>query len=170
MIPDDEANRRSGVIQGATVEFADIHPLRFLKQVVTMLLSANGPAFGTSNPKLATFVLDREQQGLPERYDFFLSFFRGPLGRMIGLSPFYDGRSWSNRTEIAFPPFSYLMTIDSPNAILPAGNISHFANYAYDEMASIQLNMVVGFGHTPIPGDFRSMADIEADRDSAEYE
>lgn len=110
------------------------------------------------------------QQGLPERYDFFLSFFRGPLGRTVGLSARFDGTGTSLLTEITYPPFSYLMTIDTQKPILPAGNISHFANYAYDEMATIRLNMVVGFGHTPFPGDFRSMADIKADRDLADYE
>ena len=168
LTPDEVANQRSG--QGATVEFVDTYPLRFLKQVVTMLLSANGPEFGRRNPDLVSFVLNREQQGLPERYDFFLSFFRGPMGRMVGLSARFDGTGTSLLSEIAYPPFSYLMTIDTQNPILPAGNISHVANYAYDEMATIRLNMVVGFGHTPFPGDFRSMADIESDRESADRE
>lgn len=163
LTPDEIADQRRGEIQGATVEFSEIYPLRFLKQIITMLLSANHAQFGIDHPELTSLVLNRRQTGLSERYKFYLSFFRGPLGRMIGSAKYFNGRSWSNRSEVAFPPFSYIMTIDSPEPILPVGDISNFANYDYDERVDMQLELVVGFGHTPIPGDFRTSADIAAD-------
>jgi hypothetical protein len=51
------------------------HPLRFIKQIVTMLLAVSPIDFSQENPALGDFVLDRERTGLPDDYRFYLALF-----------------------------------------------------------------------------------------------
>jgi excisionase family DNA binding protein len=151
----------------AGVLFKGVRPLRFLKQVVTMLLSANGPDFGRQHPDLVDFVLDRHRTGLPDRYAFYLALNWGPMVRVLGvqhrIAP--ESETWDHISEITYPPFSYSMTIDTPDELLPVGNITQFSGYEIDERADVLLPLVIGFVHTPYPADYRTMAAVQLDRE-----
>lgn len=165
-LPPPEEGNRDPDPKMARVLFKGVYPLRFLKQIITMFLSANSPDFGRAHHELVSFVLDREKAGLPERYASYLALFRGPMDRCTGLTGCWNEVTHQMEflTEIAYVPFAYVMSIDTPRDVLPVGNISNFAMWGYGQQCDIELDMVVGFGHTPFPADYRSNAAIEADR------
>lgn len=144
------------------------YPLRLIKQIVTMLLATSPPEFSLAHAELGDFVLDRERTGLPDRFQFYLALFAGPLARSTGVVVHVD--TVRARTdvlvEVAFPPYSYVMTIDSVDTeVIETANITSFAGVGYDTLADIRLSMIIGFGHTPYPADYRSTAMMERDRE-----
>jgi hypothetical protein len=67
--------------------------------------------------------------------------------------------------EVAFPPFAYVMTVDSPDdTAIPTSNITAFVNIGYNQRADVNVELLIGFGHTPWPADYRTSAMIERDR------
>lgn len=69
------------------VKLFDVRPARFLKQIVTMFLSIAPTGFAfNDNLDLVEFVQDPERVGLPDRYQFYLSLYRGPYARFVGVT------------------------------------------------------------------------------------
>ena len=101
-------------------------PLRILKQIVTMFFSANRPEFHEKHPELVKFILDKSAKGLPPRYRFFVCYNIAGWKRRIGLAvratfdpEFIASPSRLLISEINFPPFGYVMTIDSHGPVNP---------------------------------------------------
>jgi hypothetical protein len=142
------------------------HPLRFIKQIVTMLLATSPPELTLGHPDLGDFVLDRERTGLPDRYQFYLSLFAGPMARSTGIVVHFDGKRgrWDTVVEVAYPPYAYLMSIDSEPDVVESCNITGMVDVGYDQRADLELDLLIGFGHTPFPTDYRTKAMIERDR------
>lgn len=143
------------------------HPLRLVKQIIAMLLATSPYDFSFKNPELGDFVLDRERTGLDERYQLYLALFAGSNARSTGVASRIDvetGRT-DILVEVAYPPYAYVMTIDSAPEAIDTANITSFAEVGYSQMADLDMGMLVGFGHTPLPVDYRSTAMIERDRE-----
>lgn len=102
--------------------------------------------------------------GLPDRYKFYLSLFLGPINRYVGVAWRLNVNSGQMiyLTEFSYPPFSCLLTLDTHQFIQPCGAISGFADIRYDQRADVEIDVLVGFGHTPYPGDYRSQAAIDS--------
>jgi hypothetical protein len=95
-----------------------VFPLRILKQILTMFFSVNGQVFAKANPDLVEFVLNRNKVYLPPKYRFCVYFNRGSVTdrfRYLGLTGKYniETREITLLSEISFPPFGYVFTIDS---------------------------------------------------------
>jgi hypothetical protein len=143
------------------------HPLRFIKQVLTMLLATSPIELSLAHPELGDFVLDRDRTGLPDRFQFYLVLFAGPMARTTGVAGVLDVERDRLETlvEVAFPPYAYVMTIDSPDqTAIPTSNITGCVNVGYDQRADMDNDLLLGFGHTPWPADYRTAAMIERDR------
>jgi len=151
----------------ARLIFKQVYPLRFIKAITTLLFSVNSPEFRLSHSELVAFILDKDLVGLPDRYKFYLSLFLGPISRYVGVAGKLDVNSgqMAYLTEFSYPPFSCLLTLDTPQFVQPCGVISGFADVRYDQRADLEIDVLVGFGHTPYPGDYRSQAAIDSDRD-----
>jgi hypothetical protein len=139
-------------------------PLRILKQVVTMFFSVNADTFGQANPELVRFVLDRDRKYLPPAYRFFIYYnttgrFRlaGIVGQMNLLAP---GAKPTLMSEITFPPFGYLMTLDSEPPDKRLFEITHFSRYDYNEFKVMTLKLPVLPTHLAYPGDYRTKEEI----------
>jgi hypothetical protein len=146
------------------------HPLRFIKQVVTMLLAVSPIDFSEKNPALGDFVLDKTRTGLPDDYRFYLALFAGPNSRTVGGSLAIDlerGR-YDLVIEVAFPPFAYVMTVGSAPEALATVEITPCVDVRYDQRADMELGLLIGFGHTAFPIDYRTKAMV--DRDTAANE
>src|SRR5262245_60208998 len=91
------------------------HPLRFIKQVVTMLLATSPPEFSIAEPELGDFALDRERTGLSDRFQLYLGLYAGLHARSTGIAVRLDVEEdrVDLLVEVAFPPFAYVMTVDS---------------------------------------------------------
>lgn len=146
------------------------HPLRLVKQIVTMLLATSPLSFSQANPELGDFVLDREKTGLDRRYQFYLALYVGPNARSSGVASRVNvatGRA-DLLVEVAYPPYAYVMTIDSETEAFETANITQFVDIGYNQMADLELGMLIGFGHTPLPTDYRTQAMINAGREHAQ--
>ncbi len=138
--------------------------LPVVKQVIASLLALNAPGFAAKNPDLRKFVLDREIRGLPDKYRLYACLFAGPLARFAGLQAELNVVTHEIvlMSEVAHPPFAYLLTIDSKPS-QPLGEITAFTTRGFDEVRDEQLELTMGFGHTALPGDYRSKAMVDAE-------
>ncbi len=127
------------------VELSNVRPMNFLKQVVTMMMSAVSSDFGLKNPDIVKFLMNKRQMHLPIQIDIYLSLYRGLSCGTVGLAGVFnpsDPKPGKIVSQITYPPFAYLMILDSPFESYP-GKISYFGRYEYDEKASIQLELPV---------------------------
>jgi hypothetical protein len=71
-------------------------------------------------------------------------------------------------SEVAFPPFGYILTVDGKPLEARLADISFFSRYSYNQWTDIALRLPVFPLYTGIPGDFRSrdevLTDIDANR------
>lgn len=139
--------------------FTNARPLRFIKQAITMIFSANSPEFAAKNPELVKFVLNREARGLPPKYDVFMSLLRGTHSRMSGVSGELrlDRGDHVILSEVAHPPFGIVMTFDSKLED-DFGRISYFANFGLDERRDVNVLMHTGEIFSMYPNDHRAEA------------
>ena len=152
-----------------TITTHERRPARFLKQVVTMLLAMSSPEFGELHPDLRAFAQDAEWVGLPDRYQFYLTLYAGPIVRFVGAAGLMRNVGigpieTSFVTELAYPPFAYVLSIDEATPVLETGNISGFADLKIEQTATVELQLITGYGHTVLPLDYRSRAAVEAEQ------
>jgi hypothetical protein len=148
-----------------TLELNEARPGRFLKQVVTMLLAISPAGFvPDDNIELGLYAQDPKRTELPSRYQFYLSLYRGPFARFVGYSAQLNPATGSSEEliELAYPPFSVVLSL-SGDAAIETTNISDFADMEIDEVCIVDLDLLNGFGHTPLPADFRTLAAVERD-------
>lgn len=142
-------------------------PLRFLKQIVTMFFSACGPSLQEKNPDLVRFVLNRDVRQLPPTFQFF-AYLHHPESvaiRQSGLTGVVKGPNKQHLfSEIAFPPFGLVMSInDRPPIDHRLCNISKLNEYSYRAWDIIYLQMPVLHVTTVLPGDFRTVDEVKKD-------
>ena len=143
-----------------------VRPLAMVKQIVTMVLVVNDVEFAVRRSDLRAFVLDRDRTGLRD-IEVYLALYLGPMVRFVGLS----GRANLETgdafvlSEVAYPPFSYIASFEEPPPMLRVGNITGFAEIPYTSRATAEIELMVGFGHTPLPADLRTGAQVERDRE-----
>ena len=70
----------------------------------------------------------------------------------------------STFVEIAWPPFAYVLTIDTEPEFVQTCEITNFAHVDYDERMEFGAELLIGFAHTIYPCDYRTMAMLERDR------
>ena len=68
--------------------------------------------------------------------------------------------------DLSFPPFGYLLTINSTPPDPQLFEISHFARFEYQEFAVMELRLPTLETHLMNPGDYRTKPEIY--RDAAE--
>lgn len=140
-------------------------PLKILKQIISMFLAINKEWYLKAYPELSEFVKNSEQKVLSDRFRIFMYLtseggtrymhhtvtYKPELGGPIGC------------TEIAYPPFGYLLTIDFNKNINNLMNITHFKNYDLDEITSINLTLFKLPVYSPFALDYRSKQQMNDD-------
>jgi hypothetical protein len=147
-------------------ELGEVRPGRFMKQVVTMLLAIAPPGFlNSGHVDLGEYARDPRRTGLPPRYQFYLTLFRGPYARFVGYSA--QRNQATGRTEelieLAYPPFSCVLSL-AGDAAIETTNVTGFTELRANEVCIVDLDLLDGFAHTPFPADFRTLAAVERDR------
>jgi hypothetical protein len=142
-------------------------PLRFLKQVVTMFFSACGPGLQDKNPDLVRFVLNRDVRQLPPKFQFF-AYLHHPESaaiRQSGLTGMVKGQNKQHVfSEIAFPPFGLIMNVDGhPPVDHRLCNIANLSEYPYRAWDIVYLKLPVLHVTTVLPGDFRTVDEVNTD-------
>lgn len=144
-----------------------IFPLRVLKQVVTMFFSANGPNFRATHPGLVRFVLNRDERHLDPGIRVFAFYTLSNRSRQSGVSTLLrlsdDGLSAQAKffSEITFPPFGYVLSINSPPPDGELFDISFFAGYRYQDWVDVQLRLRAKPIFSWLPGDYRTREEVE---------
>ena len=64
-------------------------------------------------------------------------------------------------SEVAFPPFGILMAFDSPPPETAFGRINDLRQFGLDDVVDVRLGFLIGEGHTPFPGDYRTRDEVE---------
>ena len=140
-----------------------IFPLRVLKQVVCMFFSVNHADFHKAQPELQRFVLCPERRILDPKikiYAYHSISQRLRSTGIVGQMEFGTARKPKLFSEISFPPWGYLLCIDSPPPDRRLIDISFFGKYRYNDWKEISLNIPVLPVHTWIPGDYRSRSEV----------
>ena len=165
----DRQKDHSHNISEIAVTFSNVSPLRFLKEVVTCFFSVmntnTDAVFATANPELVQFVLNRDENNLPENYRFYLKLYRKsimrryPIAGKISLTYTKTGDNISILaavpevfSEITHFPFVLIMTDDSE--FLDRTEFTYFKNYAYDDRIDVSLTLSIGQGANPYPGSY----------------
>jgi hypothetical protein len=150
--------------------FGDIYPLAVIKQILCMFLTINSLAFRDKYSDLVPFVVDRQARHLHPRYRIYIYFNHGGMHRATPISAKLDLKTstmehlrTSLMTEISYPPFGYLMTIDSEPPDPGIVDITFFSTYAYDQLKTLSMHYPVFPTHTFFPGDYRSIDKIIKD-------
>lgn len=141
-----------------------LSPLGVIKQILTMFFSLNAPTLQAAHPELVRFVFNRHTKGLHPRYRIFTYFAATNHLRYFGLtvaSNFTTGRMTS-MTEVCFPPFGYVMTLDSLPPDPRLCEITHFAWEQYGVYRQLAVRMPALPTVARLPGDYRTLAEVEA--------
>jgi hypothetical protein len=140
-------------------------PLSILKRIIAMFFSINGERFATCHPELSSFVREHNRTGLPGRYRFFAAYNVNDLVSHIPLQFRGDvvacRESWLS--QIAHPPFVYVMAIDSPSPDGRLADITSFADYDYNDEVGLDVQMRVVPTNSCLAGDFRAAGKLLED-------
>ena len=145
-----------------------IKPLSVVKQIICMFASACGHGLLDSEPELRKFVLDRHRSHLSPAFRVYCCFmsFKSRASRQSGITGVLDGSGATIKThtfsEIAFPPFIYLLSIRSQPIDRSLQDITFFSGSAFAQYRQIHLQLRMREIASPFPGDFRTSKQIEA--------
>lgn len=139
-----------------------IFPLRVFKQIICMFLSANGPDFREENHGLVRFVLNKSETYFESNVRIFLYYNYSDKYRKTGLTitSTLDGEM-RVLSEITFPPFGYLMSLDNSRVDSRLTEITFMKNYDYNERKTIPLRLNLLPVCSAYPADYRSKAEID---------
>ena len=140
------------------------YPLRTIKQIVTMFFSVNQDVFREAEPELVRFVLNRETRGLSKKYRIFCYYNIEGSKRYIGYSAVgkLDTGEVKRLSEITFPPFGFVLTFDSESPDKRLTEITHFANFRYNDWTDHYQRFETLPTHLPgFVGDYRTKDEIK---------
>lgn len=122
-----------------------IYPLRVLKQIVCMFFSANSPGFGDAQPDLLRFAMSKERKYFPPNVRIFAAYNVSKVARQSGVSGIGNllERRFKLFSEICYPPFSYVLSIDSEPPNNKLVDISFLHGYSYNTWTQVSLNLPV---------------------------
>jgi hypothetical protein len=146
--------------------FFYIYPLHIIKQIVTMFFSVNNPEYANANPELVRFVLNKDKKYLPDYYRFFVYLNKGSRIRTSGVIagiPTQSGKTIKVFSEIAFPPYGYVMTFRSLPPDKRLCEITDFSRYNYNDLIPIPLKLPILPTHLYVPCDYRTKKEILGD-------
>ena len=148
----------------------DLYPARLVRAVISMMLSISGsPEMGEHHPVLRKLALGGAPAPLPQQLQLFMVLYAGPHARIVGGpagQAILDTQSGivTRLLEVAYPPFAFQMVLEGDPDRASGVDISAFTEIGLDVRKDFQIeNLMIGFGHTPYPGDYRTRAKIEAE-------
>jgi hypothetical protein len=132
-----------------------------------MFFSACGPGLQAKQPDLVRFALNKEVTSFPTSIGIYAYLYHPTLStsiRQSGLSGVIIGTRTCVISEIAFPPFGFVLTVDSrpfESTLLDVRSI--FAQYEFHDRRTVYLKLPVLPVVSVFPGDFRTIEEIQRD-------
>lgn len=112
----------------ALYQIREQEPLKIIKQILSMFLALNDSWYYKEYPELVAFVKDPTSTVLPEKYRLFAYYNHEGRPRYAAHTVQYTEFGILNCTEIAFPPFGYLLTFGFAGEIPMLRDITSFKN------------------------------------------
>jgi hypothetical protein len=133
------------------------YPLSILKRIVAMFFSINGDRFAPLQPELVDFIMDRQTRKLPTRFGVFAAYTINDIVSHIPFQYHVDVRTGQEIgiSQIAHPPFVYVLTIDSACPDPRLTDLTGFARYDYEDEASVEMPFRVVPTNSCLAGDYR---------------
>jgi hypothetical protein len=142
----------------------NLFPLRVLKQVICMFFSVNGTYFHKANPDLVRFILNKNSRDLPERARVYAFYTLSNRFRASGVQALAKGSNIYAFSEITFPPFGFVLTLNSDPPQTGFCEISSFSQFEYrDWRCGITMRLPLMPIYTGLPGDYRTREQTLAD-------
>jgi hypothetical protein len=144
-----------------------IFPGRVAKQILCMFASAIGHEPFTSNPDLVRYVLNRTHRGIPTKYRIycFLMALESTSSRQSPIAASISGLGTGAPvhvfSEISFPPFGYILAVDSPPIDSGLADITFFTESNATDWRDLHLRLPVRSVNSHFPGDFRARDEWE---------
>jgi hypothetical protein len=132
----------------------ELRPLPFAKQIVSMMLALNEPAFGVAYPDLRKFVMDKERVGLPDDHRIYLSLCDIGFARWVGRYDFLGITLTGDvetvvATELSYYPFTYVLSIGPPLRMGELADVTEFAHLARSNFVAEKLTIPVNGSFLP---------------------
>ena len=151
--------------QTTLIHHFHIFPARIIKQIICMFFSVNSPDFRLAHPDLVKFVLDRDTKYFPSNIHLYAFYTMADRSRSAGVTVRADrihgGVRFHTISEMTFPPFGFLLTIDCEWPDKSLGDISGFANFDFkDWVCGLTMRLPIMPIYTAYPGDYRSREEV----------
>lgn len=143
----------------------EIEPLKVIKHIISMFLAINDNWFSESYPELALFLNSPESNELPDKYRVFMYLTRAERFRYMHYSVHGNFKTGTSIpcSEIAFPPYGYVITIDFKGNIPFLNEITQFKKFNYNIKTSLKMLTYQLPTYMPLPLDYRSKYRIHSD-------
>jgi hypothetical protein len=141
-------------------------PGAFAREVLALMCSVSaGFDLAGRYPAVRRIVLDGAEEPLPAGMTIGLSLFLESGSRLSGpqLVVSRAAEEWRWVMEVAHPPFACLMVLASNRDPAHTFDLSPFTQVGAEERQVVAGRLDIGFGHTPLPGDYRTQAAIVAE-------
>ena len=148
-----------------TYGIKDIEPLKIIKQIISMFLAINKDWYLKSYPELAQFVSNPKTRILPKRYRIFSYLTRAENVRYMHhvTHGSFDKNQIIQCSEIAYPPYGYVLTVDFDGDIEYLNDITAFKEFEYNKKSTLNINMFQLPTYMPFPLDYRAREKLEFD-------
>lgn len=139
-----------------------VAPGLMVRQVLSGMCSlSSGWDLAGRSPAIRRIVLDGSLEPLPDGMSLWMELFAGPQSRLAGPQVVSDGEGrWAWVMEVAHPPFAFRLVLASNHQPVYGMDMSPFTMEPLDQRVLLEATWQVGFGWTPLPGDYRSRAAI----------
>jgi hypothetical protein len=135
---------------------------RIIKLILSMFVAMNDSWFGNEYPEIIEFIKNPSSTELSDRFKVFMYLNNGPQYRYL---PFMvhgsltDGKA-TKCCELAFPPYGYILTIDSEKEFDYLAEITHFKSFDSNEQVKQSMRIARLETNLPIPFDYRNRNEI----------
>lgn len=141
-----------------------IFPQPVFKQALCMFASACGPTLFGKNPALVRYILNRDASSYPGPFRLYCYLMspESTRARQLGMSGVLQMGGVSHfLSEIAFPPFGYVLSEDATPIDPRLVDITEFSSNRYDEFRSLHLRLPVLEINSLYPGDYRTAGEMK---------
>lgn len=128
-----------------------IKPLNVLKQITAIYICLNSGYIDESDKEqIKNFLLEKENQFLPEKYSIHIYNTFKTLPRWIGNQTVLQNGTISNYSEMIFSPFGIQFCLNSSPSDMRMVNITDFKKFSYNEEVDLIFRLPIIEKNNPL--------------------
>lgn len=142
-------------------EHAGPRPGAFVREILALMCSISADFdLAGRYPAIRRLILDESSEALPEGMSLGMTVYLGGHPRYAGPTLVVEPPAgvWRFVMEVAHPPLATLLVLATNGSPPHVCDLSAFTQIAPEVRAPIEGRVAIGFGHTPMPGDYRTHA------------